>query len=215
MSYNFRRKNMKNQRVGGIRRLLIPAAAVILLFCISPARAHKVTVFAWVEGDQVFCESKMSGGKRVAAGEITVYDATRNVLLKGKTSDQGAFSFKLPQPPPLTIELNAGMGHQATWTIKPDDVDDAVFPTAGKGEKGVTAPLTVSKPLYDDPPGELNTAELETVIEKVLDKKLKPLMRLLADTQQKDPSLTDIIGGIGYIMGIVGIIAYFKSRQNN
>ena len=215
MIYNFRRKNMNNQPFGGIRRLLFPAAALLFLFCISPAEAHKVTVFAWVEGDQVFCESKLSGGKRVAAGEITVYDAGGNVLLKGKTSDQGAFSFKLPQAPPLTIELNAGMGHQASWTIQPDDVDEAAFPATDNPEIDIAAPEAASKVPCADSPGKPDTAELETVIEKVLDKKLKPLMRLLADTQQKNPSLTDIIGGIGYIMGIVGIIAYFKSRQNN
>jgi len=31
--------------------------------------------------------------------------------------------------------------------------------------------------------------------------------------QEKGPSLTDIIGGIGYIIGIMGLLMYFKARR--
>ncbi len=206
-------KTVENRLFGKICLLFFVTASFFSITCITPAMAHKVTVFAWVEGDQVFTESKLSGGKRVAAGDITVYDASNNVLLKGKTNDQGEFSFKLPQKPPLIIELNAGMGHQAKWTIQPDDVDDDTFPAGNDPEKDIIASEPVKTAPSVDRSAELNTADLEAVVERVLDKKLKPVIRLLVDTRQNEPSLSEIIGGIGYIMGIVGIIAYFQSRS--
>ena len=214
MAYRLRRTEMKIRHFGKNRQRFFLTAACIVIFCTSPAFAHKVTVFAWVEGDQVFTESKLGGGKRVAAGKITVYDATDNILLTGNTNDQGEFSFTLPQKPPLIIELNAGMGHQARWALGPDDVDEEIFPSLDEPEKGVVPPEPAPESLPVAVSDKIDAAALETIIEKVLDRKLKPVIRLLADTRQKDPSLTEIIGGIGYIMGIVGIIAYFKSRSS-
>ncbi len=55
--------------------------------------------------------------------------------------------------------------------------------------------------------------ELEAIIESILDKKLKPITRMLADIRQTGPSVEDIFAGIGYIFGLVGIAAYVHSRK--
>jgi nickel transport protein len=64
------------------------------------------------------------------------------------------------------------------------------------------APDTVAKP-----------KELEAIIESILDKKLKPITRMLADIRQKGPTVADVFAGIGYIFGLVGIAAYVHSRK--
>ena len=61
--------------------------------------------------------------------------------------------------------------------------------------------------------GGWDEVRMQAAIEKALDKKLKPVMKLLVESKQSGPSLTEILGGIGYILGLVGIAAYFKSRQ--
>ena len=38
--------------------------------------------------------------------------------------------------------------------------------------------------------------------------------KLLMELKEKSVSLTEIIGGIGWILGIVGVAAYFMSRRN-
>ncbi len=55
--------------------------------------AHKVMIFAWVQGDKIFTESKFSGGKLVKGGDVIVYDLEGNQLLEGQTDDKGEFSF--------------------------------------------------------------------------------------------------------------------------
>ena len=63
----------------------------------TAAQAHKVTIFAWAEGNRVFTESKFSGGKRVKDGLVTVFDSAGNQLLEGRTDENGEFSFEAPR----------------------------------------------------------------------------------------------------------------------
>ena len=97
----------------------------ILLGTAPSAYAHKVTVFAWVEGDTVHTESKFSGGRRARQATIEVYDDQDKRLLTGQTDDNGQFSFKIPEDSALRIVLHAGMGHQTSgaW-IKPKSARD-------------------------------------------------------------------------------------------
>jgi nickel transport protein len=55
-------------------------------------------------------------------------------------------------------------------------------------------------------------AGIDKALEKALDKKLAPIMRTLAEMQEQKIRLTDVLGGLGYIFGLVGVAAYFKRR---
>jgi len=94
-----------------------------LCFRIESADAHRVVVFAWVEGDTVYVESKFSGGKRVKAGELIVTDPQGNELLSGRTNENGEFSFKVPKKSELKIILLAGTGHRGEWTIAAGEIE--------------------------------------------------------------------------------------------
>ncbi len=41
-----------------------------------------------------------------------------------------------------------------------------------------------------------------------------PLVKSLEEAQQK-ASLSDIIGGIGFIFGILGVVLYFQTRKQS
>ncbi|MCU0605015.1 MAG: hypothetical protein MUC33_20405 [Desulfobacterales bacterium] len=68
-----------------------------------------------------------------------------------------------------------------------------------KGE----APAAVAPPL---------PAGIDKALEKALDKKLAPILRTLAEMQEPKIRLTDVLGGLGYIFGLMGVAAYFNSR---
>jgi nickel transport protein len=181
--------------------------------------AHKVIVFAWVEGDTVRTESKYSGGRKVKEGQIIVYDMQGQKVLEGKTDDQGLFSFKAPKRTDLKIVLNAGMGHRAEWTIKAQEFGESREMQAPAGpkqrapsEKGGTAPsVQNAEPMAS--PREVDTQEIRRIVERALDEKLAPVIRRLQEMQDRGPSPTEVLGGIGYILGLIGIAAYFSSRQ--
>jgi nickel transport protein len=195
---------------------------VISLQLAGSAIAHRVNVFAWAEGDLVYVECKFSGGKKVVGGTITVSDSSGVVLLTGRTNDQGEFSFKRPQPTDLKIILNAGMGHRAEWTLPADDGHAGHPADDSQAEKADarTKPISPENPInhqqaqtqtavYAGP----SRAEIEAIVEKALDKKMKPVFEMLAESNAKGPGISDIIGGIGYIIGLVGIAAYFHNRK--
>ena len=46
-----------------------------------------------------------------------------------------------------------------------------------------------------------------------LDKKLKPVLKMLAESRNQGPEIRDIFGGIGYILGLVGLGAYIHYRK--
>jgi nickel transport protein len=92
-------------------------AGCLLSLPIETVDAHGVSLFAWVEGDTVYVESKFSGGKRVKVGKIIVTDPQGTELVKGTTNAEGEFSFKVPKKVDLKIVLLAGTAHRAEWTV--------------------------------------------------------------------------------------------------
>ena len=108
-----------------------------LVFVSVPALAHKVTIFAWVEGDTVHTQSKFSGGRRAQNSTVVVYDMDGNQLLEGKTDENGEFSFKIPKKTGLKVVLKASMGHMAEWTIPAEEITEAADVSAS-GEPEVS-----------------------------------------------------------------------------
>lgn len=193
----------------------MPAKLFLALICwlilSSSALAHKVFISAWVEGDTVFTESGFGGGKAAKGAKVTVLDADGALLLEGKTDDEGAFSFPAPKIADLTIVLDAGVGHQATWTVSAAELAGS---DAGPADGVSTTPAeeTASDAAVSATPG-LSAREVEEIVARQLDEKLRPLNRMMAESRDRGPTLSDILGGIGYILGLVGLSAYIRFRK--
>lgn len=95
---------------------------MLFILAASPAWAHKVNVFAYVEGDTVYTESYFPSGDPVKGGKIEVLDTHKTILLEGITDNQGLFSFKLPKKEDLTIVINATMGHKNEYRLKKSEM---------------------------------------------------------------------------------------------
>lgn len=97
--------------------------SVFFFLCAAgPALAHKVNVFAYVEGTTVFTESYFPDGKVVASGLIEVFDKKNTKLLEGITDDKGLFHFPLPKKEDLIMVINAGMGHKNSFLLKASEM---------------------------------------------------------------------------------------------
>ncbi|PIE66627.1 MAG: hypothetical protein CSA23_08165 [Deltaproteobacteria bacterium] len=187
-------------------------AAFAILTGHGAANAHKVTIFAWAEGDRVYTESKFSGGKRVKGGTVTVFDREGNRLLEGQTDDQGGYSFKKPTTDGLIVKLNAGMGHANTWELSPADL----------GAPGKRRDQQAPDQMVSETPsvharradaGGLTAADVEAIVARQLEQKLRPLTRMLASVRNTEPTMGDIVGGLGYILGLVGLGTYVRYRK--
>lgn len=60
----------------------------------------------------------------------------------------------------------------------------------------------------------MSEAELEAVFSRVLDKKLAPVYRELALSHDKTPRIPEIVGGMGWLIGLGGIAAWARRRRS-
>jgi nickel transport protein len=94
----------------------------------------------------------------------------------------------------------------------------AVQPTGMKAplvtESG-SAGIQKNVDVFESTTISLGRREIEEIINASLDKKLQPITQMLADAMNQEPGFTEIMGGIGYILGLVGIALYFANRKRN
>ena len=182
---------------------------LIFAFCIiTNAYAHRVNIYAYAENGMVHSKSYFSDGKKCKNCVLEVFDKKSGTkLLEGKTDEEGRFSFKIPKATSLKLALRDGKGHRAEFTLSEDEVREAMGVKQPHGPSSVKAPPKLE--------GDISISEIEAIVEGALDKRLQPMMRMLVELEKeaRKPGITEIIGGIGYIIGILGIIAYFKAKK--
>lgn len=188
--------------------ILIFTFLIIIMMDVS-VFAHKVNIFAYVEGEKIYTESYFNDGKKCIDSKIEVFDNQGNKLLEGLTDKEGEFSFEVPsENGNLKIVLTASMGHRAEYSISADEIRGSVGLIKEENEE----PVSIVFPETSS----VDLKEVQSIIEDTLDEKLKPIMREIIEikkSQEDRISPTEIIGGIGYIIGIFGIAAYFLSRK--
>jgi len=204
---NIIRKLSEALRAPGIITLVMVCVLALLFITGTSAHAHGVYIFAWVEGDTIYTDSYFSSKKKVKDGVVKVFNSFGDILLEGKTDNNGEFSFKIPGKPPLRIVLEAGMGHGSEFLLEVDEIAGIVeTPAPSEESKDHQRPSTS--------PSQEDVDQIRKVLEETLDSRLKPITKALAEIERdKGPGLTEMIAGIGYIVGIMGIVLYFRARK--
>ncbi|CAN2045670.1 nickel transport protein [Candidatus Magnetomoraceae bacterium gMMP-1] len=186
-------------------RIFFLAILISLFFELPCVHAHKVYIFAWVEGNTIYTESKFSSGKPTKNANIMVVDDSGKNLLSGKTNEKGEFSFKIPKKTNLNILVEAGMGHKNKWIIKASEIGIDV-------KTHSHASLRIDEETHGRA-SLMNKNEIQIIVEKALDNKLRPIIKMLLESTEQKPTFKDIFGGIGYILGLLGIAAYIYYRK--
>lgn len=188
--------------------------ACLLVICFSGTGfAHRVNIFAYVDGDAIQVECYFSKSQKVTHGKLTFSDLKTGVILhEGTTDTQGMFRFHpdmnfLESGHGLNIQLYAGEGHQNHWQIEAEELE-ALLPVQPARQETESAPQPpVTKTLHG-----IDCNELEELIGKIMDSRLTPIRQAIAAQQDSTPTLQDIIGGIGWILGLLGLATYIRYR---
>lgn len=206
MNYK-RRKLSEALRAPEIITLVTICALALLFIMGASAHAHGVYIFAWVEGDTIHTDSYFNSEEKVKDGVVKVFNSSEDMLLEGKTDANGEFSFKIPGKPPLRIVLETSMGHGSEFLLELDDqtgIEETQVPPEENKEH--------QRPWTSPSPEDVD--QIRKVVEETLDSRLKPISKALAEIErEKGPGLTEIIAGIGYIFGIMGVILYFRTKK--
>ncbi len=176
--------------------------------------AHKIHVFAWVSGNTITVEASFSGKRPLINGSITVKDKNSGtVLLTGQGDKKGIFSFTIPpqarnEAMDLLIVVTGSEGHQNQWLVPASEYLPEHIPekTVQPKQKPLSSKKTVST--------VSDNQELKRIMEELLKQELAPIKRSLAMAEERKPGFLDIMGGIGYLLGLAGLAAWFRYRRN-
>jgi nickel transport protein len=118
----------------------------------------------------------------------------------------------------LKIVLEAPGGHRAHYILSRSELPDQTT-LSRDPDRAARERLPVGKS-YD---GAMQVQEpkiIKEAVAEVLESNLKPItamlltqQRMLVELKEQGPSFRDVVGGIGWIMGLVGLAAYFLSRS--
>ncbi len=186
-----------------------PFFLILFLSFSSIALAHRVNIFAYVEGEAVKGEVYFSDGTPAKGALVTLQPLNSSqILAKTKTDQEGQFSLSLPKglkEKEVRVVALAEMGHRAEMklALKPEAPGPQERPLITNQE---TAPAVTAS---------LSEKEIISLVDQELQKELAPIKSLLEEIlkELQRPSFSEVIGGIGYIFGLFGLIAWAYSRR--
>ncbi|PIE69631.1 MAG: cobalamin biosynthesis protein CbiL [Deltaproteobacteria bacterium] len=188
----------------------------LLIGVSTPVQAHRVHLFALVEGTEIVADCRFSKSKPAQESRLQVFNAKDgSLLLEGKTDRQGGFRFPIPQqvlqnPVDLRLELDAGEGHQARWVIAASEIS----PQSAASVAQTPDSQHIVQPEKKNNQMLLTEQRLQEIIDRSLSARLAPIQAMLMAQQTDEPGFVEIIGGIGWIFGLFGLVAFMKSRKN-
>lgn len=180
-------------------RLLLPL--LLAMAFAGPAQAHKLKVFATVEGGEVTGYAFFIGGGRAAGAAWTAKDPAGTTLASGTTDGEGSFAFPVPQPPvDATMTVDTREGHVAAATLPASRFGGgaAVSPPPADG----AAPAVEAE-------GE---ARLAALVEAAVQRQVTPLMERIEQMDDR-LRLADVMSGIFLILGLAGMALWAKGRR--
>ncbi|MGL1931204.1 MAG: hypothetical protein OCC45_05535 [Desulfotalea sp.] len=179
---------------------VLTTCLLLILTMGSTAQAHRMNVFAYEKGEEIICEATWAGGKKLASGISVSVKQDNNLIANGKTDKQGIFIFPSPDmAKDIFITADSGDGHLAKWLMPAENISSKTQPISLAKSKQTASPST--------------NDELKEIIRNELSDQLAPIKRHLAAQGSAGPKLQDILGGLGYIIGLLGLAAYYTSKR--
>jgi len=164
--------------------------------------AHRVDIFPYIENGKIVVEGYFSDGTPARNSKVKIYNENGEKIAEGKTDEKGICSFPIPENTDrLKISLIAGMGHrtETSFSIGKEIEQSGNEVKKEEGKKTKNSEETNKK---------IETDEVEKAVEEAI----KPLIKMMEEERRRI-KISDVIGGIGYILGIFGLIALLYKRK--
>ena len=103
--------------------IVLLAAMVALWFFAGTCPAHKMAVYAWLEGDVISGQAAYNDGSYAKSCRVEVVERNGNIIAKTVTDKDGSFSCRMPHTLqfPVKVIINDGMGHRDQYLIDKDN----------------------------------------------------------------------------------------------
>lgn len=187
------------------------AAIVLSLVPPLPALAHKLKLFATVEGTIIRGRVYFAGDSRAKGIRITVQGPAGEPLAEAVSDEDGRFAVDARERVDHHLVADSGDGHQARFVVAAADLPPGLPERPGRNVVADVPTIAPSSAQRDQPPAPA-AAEIEALVDRAVARHVRPLAeRLVAleDTLR----WRDILGGLGYIAGVTGVACYVAARR--
>jgi len=182
-----------------MKRLALLLAALVFA---TPASAHRLKLFATLEGDVISGYAFFVGSGRAHGAAISIKDQSGKEVATLTTDDAGAYSWKAPAPQSYRLTANTGDGHVA----------DAVIDAARFGGAAAEEPEIGPAETEAAPATAVSQAQIERAVDVAVARQLRPLMEAYEAAEGRT-RFNDIMGGVGMIIGLAGLALWASARR--
>jgi len=173
---------------------MIVRLAVFACFLSLTAHAHKLNLFATATDSKV--TGKVYYATSSAVGiTIGLHRGDGKVILSAESAADGSFTIANPPDPPYTLVAETADGHRAEFHIDGSG--------SGSESGSIDAPVHHKK-------GAVEESRIREIVQEEIH-----ALREHIDRQSSRARYRDVAAGVGYIIGIFGIIALLKRRPGN
>ena len=191
-----------------MKKILLSCALLFASLFSIYAAAHNVVGGVYATGFEIEGEAGFSNGSMANAGTIVkITDQAGIPLGEVLTDDEGFFTFTAKKRITHVFKINMGAGHQLTMQLPAEELPESLSAGSSSIQSTNNPSLSVSNEI---PVIANQTTSL--MLEKAIAKQIKPLRQEIQSLKEKS-GLRDIIGGIGYIFGLLGLVAFLRERK--
>lgn len=182
-------------------RLILPL--MLFLSLALPAEAHKLRLFATVEGEDVTGYAFFVGGGRAQGADWWALDAGGAEIARGRTDGEGRYRFTPPDPviDDILVQVDTHEGHMAEAVVKAERF----------GPVPVTPPPPAAASLAAG--GRIAASAPDTkAVELAVQRQIAPLLERI-EAMDSRMRVTDVLSGLFLIVGLAGIGLYLRGRR--
>ena len=186
--------------------------------------AHKIKMFASAEGEIITGYVYYTTGGKSKNVTVLVQDIVGNPLGEITTNEEGEFTFTADAKRDYVFVLELSDGHRTSFTVTADELPDSlpsvsaelcVVPQEEQNavkEELMTLATQETAPVKEEIQSHVPLEEIENIVNKAVSKQIRPLREQLEGYEEKI-RLHDILGGIGYIIGLMGLGYFLGARR--
>lgn len=206
--------------------------ALLIVLCAMPlgvAQAHNLNVFAISDGEVIDGYVYFTGGTRARNATVTLKDGSDAPLLTTTADQDGNFALRVSHRADYAVSADTGDGHIATFALPKTEFLETL-PEAKDGAEitatvlHATAPLADASETVSPAPAPtmadkgdvgikgLSEDDVTALVNRAVARQVGPL-RAEINSYRNDVRMSDVMGGIGIIIGIFGGCAWIAARR--
>jgi len=176
--------------------------------------AHNVVGGVYAIGFEIEGEAGFSNGSMANEGTVVkITDQSGIPLGEVLTDDEGFFTFTAKKRITHLFEINMGAGHLLKMQLPAEELPESLDATKTKPNAKSTVITNIAeKKAPSNLTAGSNNQVTSLLLEKAIAKQIKPLRKEIQSLKEKS-GLRDILGGIGYIFGLLGLVAFLRERK--